>query len=97
MTRKVRLHPDAERELRAVFLWYFDRNLIVAESFKAEAEHAIKSIVENPNRWPKLSEAERRYVFPRFPFTIVYRVSSRFVDIIAVAHQKRKPGYREQR
>ncbi len=97
MPVEVRLHPDAERELRAAFHWYFDRNLIVAESFKAEAKHAIKAIAESPNRWPRLTEAARQYDFPRFPFTIVYRSSPKFVEIIAVAHQKRRPGYWEKR
>ena len=97
MTYEIRLHPDAERELRAAFLWYFDRNLIVGESFRAEAEHAIKAIAESPDRWPRITDAVRGYVLPRFPFTIVYRVSPMVLEIVAVAHQKRKPRYWEQR
>ncbi len=93
MPAEIRLHPDAERELRAAFLWYFDRNAIVAESFRAEAEHAIEAIAANPIRWPKLTESLRRYIFPRFPFTLVYRVNPNFIEVIAFAHQKRRPGY----
>ena len=93
MPVELKLHPRAEKELRAAFLWYRDRNALVAEAFRAEAEHAIESIAENPVRWPKLSDVLRSYVFPRFPITVVYRLKSDFVEVIAAAHQKRKPGY----
>jgi len=90
---EIRLHPDAERELRAAFLWYLDRNILVAEGFQSEVAHAIHMVAEDPNRWPKLNESMRRYVFPRFPFTLVYRSRPAHVEVIAIAHQKRRPGY----
>lgn len=97
MPVEIRFHPAAERELRAAFLWYAERNVIAADSFRAEAEHAIEAIAESPTRWPKLTQSERRYVFPRFPFTVVYRVKQDFVEVIAIAHQKRKPSYWTER
>ena len=35
----------------------------------------------------------RRILLDRFPFTIDYRVTSNTLNIVAVAHQKRRPGY----
>ncbi|UCG74072.1 MAG: type II toxin-antitoxin system RelE/ParE family toxin [Chromatiales bacterium] len=93
MSIEVRLHPDAERELRSAYLWYLERSGIVASAFRAETDHAIQAITESPDRWPKLSELERRYVMPRFPFSLVYRKLPKYVEIIAVAHQKRRPDY----
>lgn len=93
MPVEIRLHPDAERELRAAFLWYLDRNALVAEGFQSEVAHAIRVVAESPERWPKLNESIRRYVFPRFPFTLVYRSKQGYVEVIAIAHQKRKPEY----
>jgi plasmid stabilization system protein ParE len=94
---EIRLHPSAEQELRAAYLWYLDRNGIVAEAFQLEIDHAMEVISESPDRWPRLTESERRYVLPRFPFSLVYRVKPQFVEVIAVAHQKRKPGYWNKR
>ena len=54
MPAEVRLHPEAERELRAAFLWYFERNLLAAESFQAEVAHAIEAVARDPKRWPKI-------------------------------------------
>ena len=97
VTIEVSFHPEAVRELKAAFVWYFHRNPIVAKSFQAESEHAVEMISEDPNRWPMLTSSERKYVFPRFPFNLIYRVSSDTVEVIAVAHQKRRPGYWRKR
>jgi plasmid stabilization system protein ParE len=90
---EVRLHPEAEKELRIAYLWYLERNTTVAESFVAEVDHAIGVVGEKPVRWPKLTKSIRRYVFPRFPFMLVYRVKPTYVEVIAIAHQKKRPGY----
>ena len=93
MPTEVVLHPVAEQELRSAYLWYLERNATVAGSFEAEVDHAVSVVAENPNRWPLLTESTRRYVFPRFPFTLVYRVNPSSVEILAFAHQKKRPGY----
>jgi len=97
VTIEVSFHPEAVRELRAAFLWYFDRNSIVAQSFQAETEHAVELVLEDPKRWPKWGVSERKYVFPRFPFNLIYRINLGVVEVIAVAHQNRKPGYWKKR
>jgi hypothetical protein len=38
-----------------------------------------------------------RYVMKRFPFVVVYRVTTDRIEIIAVAHGSRKPGYWKKR
>ena len=35
----------------------------------------------------------RRALLGRFPYFVVYRERSRKIEIIAVAHAKRRPGY----
>lgn len=93
MPVEVRLHPGAENELRAAYIWYLERSEIVAAAFQLEVDHAVQAVSEGSNRWPKVTASERRYVFPRFPFSLIYRIRPQFVEIIAVAHQKRKPDY----
>ena len=97
MTIGVSFYPEAVRELRAAVLWYYDRNPIVAQSFQAETEHAIEIVLEDPRRWPKWGITERKYVFPHFPFNLIYRVNFRTFEVLAVAHQKRKPRYWKKR
>jgi hypothetical protein len=49
--------------------------------------------MEAPQRWPERSHACRQYFFTsRYPFSLVYRIASG-IEIVAVAHHRRKPEY----
>ena len=93
----VRFHPEAEQELVEHEAWYRQRSEVAAHGFLLEVEHAIAAVAEAPERWPLGSRGEHRYVFPRYPFTLLYRVRSDHVFITAVAHQSRRPGYWQDR
>ena len=93
MAVELYLDEAAEEELRAAYLWYFERNPVVAEAFGREIEYAFARIAEGPQRWAWQTKTTRGYVLPRFPFTVVYRELAEHVQVLAVAHQKRKPGY----
>lgn len=94
---KVNLHPDAAHEVEISRQWYVDRNPDVAISFLAEIDLAMSRISEAPLRWPRCGKNERRYLLPHFPFNIIYRVKSDLIEVLAVAHQRRKPGYWQSR
>ena len=64
-----------------------------AVAFAQEVAQAISQIAEVPNRFPAAEYGTRRVVLPRFPFNIFYRPDARAIVIVAVAHQKRRPGY----
>ena len=93
----IRLHPLAADEAETARAWYFARNPTVAEAFRFELDAAIESIAEAPGRWPRLHRRFRRYVLQRFPFSVVYLERADYVEVIAVAHHRRKPGYWSQR
>ena len=92
----IRLHPLAADEAEAASAWYRARNPTVAEAFRLELDAAIASIAEAPGRWPRLHRRFRRYLLHRFPFSIVYLERADFIEVIAVAHHRRKPGYWSQ-
>jgi plasmid stabilization system protein ParE len=89
----VRFHPVAAEEAEAAYQWYADRSLEAANGFREELRHAVGALSATPTRWPRHGARVRRYVFPRFPFSLLYRVHEGNVEIIAVAHGKRRPGY----
>ncbi len=88
-----RFHPEAAEEFEASEGWYFFRSIDASIEFVAEVETGIGAIIRAPQRWPKHLYGTRRYVLPRFPFSIAYLDEADEVTIIAVAHSKRKPGY----
>lgn len=85
--------PDAIIEAEAAYHWYAERNTTAARAFLLELTHAVEKIAEAPLRWPAFKYNTRRYIFPRFPFSLVYRIKTEIIEVIAVARQKRKPGY----
>lgn len=94
MTRIVWM-PAAADELEQAHRWYSDRNPTVAERFTDEVVHALEEIQEAPGRWAVEGHGTRRFPLHRFPFKLVYRwrVDEDVVELVAVAHGKRRPGY----
>jgi plasmid stabilization system protein ParE len=87
------LHPEALEEWKSAVAWYLERNETAAVNFVAEVDQAIELIAESPLRWPKGLHGTRKFVLQRFPFAIVYREREAHVQVLAIAHGHRRPGY----
>jgi plasmid stabilization system protein ParE len=96
-SKPYRLHPLAWLEIEGGDDWYRQRSPQASTDFVADVFYAIESICEAPHRWPKHLYGTQRFVLHRFPFSIVYLDTAEFVNIVAVAHSKRKPGYWKRR
>jgi len=89
----VDIHPEARLEADAAFDWYRERSLRVADAFLQAVEQARTAIQNAPDLWAEYLYGTRRYLLKRFPFVVVYREKNRRIQVIAVAHGRRKPGY----
>jgi len=89
----LRIHPAALEEAAAATNWYAQRSRRAAERFLDELDRAIDQIAQNPAQCASYEFGTRRMVLRRFPFVIVFREASDGVEIIAVAHARRQPGY----
>ena len=89
----VGFHPAAAQETDEAYDWYAVRDLSAAHAFREELRHAVDAVAQNPITWPRHGRHVRRYVFPRFPFSLVYRMRGDEIEVIAVAHGRRRPGY----
>ena len=90
---RIQLHPHARAELRDARNWYFERSPISAFAFAQTVENALSRIKEAPNTFPLADHGTRKFVLQRFPFNIFYLIRETQIVIVAVAHQKRRPGY----
>jgi toxin ParE1/3/4 len=87
-------HHEAAAEYDAAFDWYLERSPDAAIRFDAEVERALAQIVQAPRRWASGSHSTRRFLLRQFPFVLIYRERpSAGIQIVAVAHTSRKPGY----
>ena len=91
--REVDFHEEAAIEFKEAFLWYLERNTAIAVVFADELTRSVQIIAEAPERWPAHAAGTRKFLMRRFPFVIVYRESGDVIQILAVAHAKRRPGY----
>jgi toxin ParE1/3/4 len=93
----VEFHPLAAGEAEVAERWYRERNETAATRFRRELERAVELIAERPEAPPPYVGNTRRFLLRRFPFFIVFRVNSGRVQIIAVAHARRRPHYWRER
>jgi toxin ParE1/3/4 len=93
----VEFHPAADEELLEATEWYIERSPTAAAGFVREIEHALSRIAEAPERYPLTRFGRRRFVLLNYPYDLVYRIAHGEVEIIAVSHHARRPGYWRQR
>ena len=69
----------------------------VAEAFILDIQHARQRLVERPEIGTRISERLRVLHLRHFPYSIIYRVVAETITIQAIAHQRRRPGYWQER
>ena len=93
MIRDLKIHPGALEEAEQAVEWYRTRSSRAAALLVRELVRAMDRIAANPNQFPRYVFGTRRTVVRRFPYLIVFREVSDSIEIIAVAHGRRRPGY----
>ena len=94
----IRFRPAAAREFAADFRHYENDYPGRGDRFVAAVDAALREIAEYPGRYPLLQDPDIRSVkVKRFPYRVVYVPVGEDIDVIAVAHAKRRPGYWRQR
>jgi plasmid stabilization system protein ParE len=91
--KPVEFHPEALAEAEAAVAWYRERSPRAAEAFADEVAKAVASISEAPQRWPIFDAGFRRFPLRRFPYLVVYREKLLSIEVLALAHGRRRPGY----
>ena len=91
--KRIEFAQHARLEVREAERFYAGISVSLGRRFARAIEEATESIALAPTMWPMLTRNLRRYVVKRFPFVLLYRVDGDTVEIIAVAHQSRRPGY----
>ena len=86
-------HPEAEEEFSAAIEYYEERESSLGYDFSIEVYTAIQNIIIHPDAWPVVEDDIHRCLVYRFPFGILYSIEPNGVFVIAVMHNRRRPGY----
>jgi plasmid stabilization system protein ParE len=93
----VYFHPAAADEAEAALTWYAERSPRAAGRFVVSLSETIEGISNSPQRFPPFHSGTKRALVRRFPFLVIFRERSGQIEVIAVAHGKRRPGYWRKR
>jgi hypothetical protein len=94
----IRFRRAAARELAADFRYYEKDYPGRGRRFVAAVDAVLVRVVGAPTQFPLLFEPDIRSAkVPRFPYRVVYLVLGADLDVLAVAHAKRRPGYWRRR
>ena len=91
--QRVEFLRQAAREVEEALEWYNERSTLAASEFLQEVDRALQLAAQRPQAWPAFESGTRRIVMQRYPFSIIFRVAAGTIQVVAVAHHKRKPSY----
>jgi toxin ParE1/3/4 len=93
MTLSIDFHPEAANEAVNARKWYEDIDTTLGKEFSDELETAIIHIATAPERWTRHLNGTRCIKLRRFPYIVIYRHSGDQIQVIALQHTRRRPGY----
>jgi len=82
--KPVRVEPEATQELAAAVAWYEERREGLGRGLveEVDAVFAASAVL-----------GVRRAAARRFPYSIAFIELAEVVRVLAIAHEKRRPGY----
>ena len=97
MTLPVRISEEADAEMAEAARWYETNRAGLGIEFLDAVDTAVARIVEAPRMGslvPGVSDQTiRRRPVHRFPYHVVYMDLSDRLQILAIAHDRRRPGF----
>jgi plasmid stabilization system protein ParE len=93
--RALRLLPEVEEELAQSARWYESKRRGLGIELVAIVDRTFDEIRDAPEAAPvwRADRPYRKKAVRRFPYVVFYRFDDDVIEIVAVAHEKRSPGY----
>ncbi len=99
MPKRVRLRKEAEVEATEARLWYEAISDGIAAGFVRDLREALAAVATRPEAYPRY-EGEQRLqmrLLRKYPYLVLYHELEDEVEVVAIAHTSRRPGYWEDR
>jgi plasmid stabilization system protein ParE len=87
----------AARDLFNAIEFYDDLAPGLGQDLVDAFDAALSQILEFPESGSPYLQNTRRTLLRRFPFSVVYRVKTDLIEVVALAHRSRKPDYWTER
>jgi plasmid stabilization system protein ParE len=102
VSRRVRFEDEADAEYRAAARWYEERRAGLGAEFLGAVGTTLVQIVRLPRAGAPVPGVPadlpvRRAPVHRFPYHVIYLEAKATIRVLAVAHDRRRPGYWKKR
>ena len=84
---------EAVKEVDAASSFYQEKQPGLEQRFLEVLEDALRRIQRRPKMYQTIEGEIRKCKLPRFPYGIIFRMKPEHIEIIAVMHLRRQPGY----
>ena len=98
MTLRIQFEEEADAEYREASRWYESRRRGLGTEFLDAVDATVRQIVEFSHAGSPVPRVRphlpvRRYAVTRSPYHVVYLETTDVIRILAIAHDRRRPGY----
>lgn len=94
---ELKWHEEARLEADAAAAFYKAKRPGLEQRFLDSLEDALRGIRRHPKAYRRIEAELRKCRLPHFPYGVIYRIQARHIEIIAVMHLRRSPGYWKRR
>ncbi len=91
--RRAVFHPASQDEFDEILAYLGAEAPAVVEAFREEMIRTVAFIEEHPEAAAVERGDVRRKLLMRFPYELYYVAEPDRLRVLAVAHQRRRPGY----
>ncbi len=90
--RRLITRPEAKADVEDAALWYEAQRVGLGFDFTDDLDRVLMRIRENALQFPEIEPEVRRGLLARFPYAVYFEVEDETAEIVAVLHQRRRPG-----
>jgi plasmid stabilization system protein ParE len=90
-------HPEAQSELMESARYYESQQVGLGHRFLDAVAAALGRVQQHPQLYREVESGIRQCRVLRFPYGLIYRIKTDHLEIVAVMHLHRQPGYWRQR
>ena len=90
---KVEFYEPAYIEYQEAIDFYNLQSEKLGDKFIIEIDKTITIIKNYPQSFSDYTKHTRKAVVNIFPYNLIYTIHKNYIEILAIAHQHRKPNY----
>ena len=94
---KIRILSEAQDEIFRIIGFYDEKAAGLGLDFVEELDRVWALLSHHPEIGTRFEGEVRRLLVQRFPFSVLYSIESDELVVLAIAHQRQKPGYWKDR